>query len=214
MNALIIDCSSGMNLIIIKDKQEFVYFDNNEKRHSDELLNELDHLLSEADLKVNQIDNICVCVGPGSFTGVRVAISICKGLAIGTGCNVFALTNFDMVDLKDMKKAIVVLDGFSEYVYARIKDEENIYDVCLSIKDLKEKINKLKYDVFVVDEKVQIKLKNNEILSNIAENNIKTAFLNKITQEENIEISKIVPVYLRASQAEIERNKKITAGVK
>ena len=214
MNALIIDCSSGMNLIIIKDKQEFVYFDNNEKRHSDELLNELDHLLSEADLKVNQIDNICVCVGPGSFTGVRVAISICKGLAIGTGCKVFALTNFDMVDLKDMKKAIVVLDGFSEYVYARIKDEENIYDVCLSIKDLKEKINKLKYDVFVVDEKVQIKLKNNEILSNIAENNIKTAFLNKITQEENIEISKIVPVYLRASQAEIERNKKITAGVK
>ena len=49
----------------------------------------------------------------------------------------------------------------------------------------------------------------NEILSNIAENNIKTAFLNKITQEENIEISKIVPVYLRASQAEIERNKKL-----
>ena len=214
MNSLIIDCSAGLSLTIIKDKQEFIYLDNNEKRHSDELLSELDSLLVKAGLKINQINNICVCLGPGSFTGVRVAISVCKGLAIGTGCKVFALTNFDMVDLKNNKNAIVILDGFSEYVYARIKNNDDIQDVCLSLKDLKEKIIELKYDVFVVDEKTQIKLKNNEILSIIAENNIKNAFLDKIENQEDIEISKIMPVYLRASQAEIERNKRMAVGKK
>jgi len=38
-----------------------------------------DELLNAAELKIKDIDVIGVCIGPGSFTGVRVAISICKG---------------------------------------------------------------------------------------------------------------------------------------
>jgi tRNA A37 threonylcarbamoyladenosine modification protein TsaB len=61
----------------------------------------VDSLLCEAGINVKELNNICVCVGPGSFTGVRVAVSVVKGLSIGSNAKVFVLTNFDVFDIKE-----------------------------------------------------------------------------------------------------------------
>ena len=39
-------------------------------------------LLTRAKIPVSQIEKITVCVGPGSFTGLRVGLSFAKGLAL------------------------------------------------------------------------------------------------------------------------------------
>jgi len=59
---------------------------------------------------------------------------------------------------------------------------------------------------------MQKKLNSIEINANFAKNNIKNAFLNKIIAGDFVDINTISPVYLRASQAEIERNKKLAGG--
>ena len=120
MNTLILDCSSGMNLFLLKGDEEFSHIDNSEKKHSDELLVVLDDILKRAGLKINQINNICVCIGPGSFTGERVAISICKGLAVGIKAKIFVLSNLDVYDYSEDKNIVFVLDGFSDFVYVKI----------------------------------------------------------------------------------------------
>jgi len=56
---------------------------------------------------------------------------------------------------------------------------------------------------------VQNLLKNNEIFENIIKNNTKNAFLKKINLNEYSNINQIEPIYLRASQAEIQRMEKI-----
>ena len=45
MNGLIINCSAGMSVSVFKNNEFFDYVDNNEKRHSDELLIVVDNLL-------------------------------------------------------------------------------------------------------------------------------------------------------------------------
>lgn len=208
MNNLIIDCSEGMNLSVISNEKIFSFEDSTACKHSDDVLVEIDNLLNQAKLKINQINNICVCIGPGSFTGVRVAISIAKGLAIGTGAKIFVCSNLDSFKYSLNKKSIFVLGGFSEFVYARIYDGKNYEDKCISKNDLKDEKYK-DYEFYVPNEKTQKLLILSEIPAIICENNIKNVFFDKIKKNDFIEINKIEPIYLRASQAELERNKKL-----
>lgn len=51
--------------------------------HSETMLPEIDRLLEKAKLSISDIDIFAVSAGPGSFTGVRIGVSLIKGLAFG-----------------------------------------------------------------------------------------------------------------------------------
>lgn len=207
MNNLILDCSCGMNVYVVKNDEVFSFEDKTQNKHSDEILNVIDNLFKDAKISVKDIENICVCVGPGSFTGVRVAVSIVKGLAIGSNAKVFVLTNFDIFETES-KNYVLVLDGFSNLVYARKVVNDEIKDCCIEIERLVEEVERENLLVFCTTEKTQNLLKRYELSSNFAKNNIISAFSKKIKRDDKIELNQIYPVYLRASQAEIEREKK------
>ena len=52
--------------------------------HSEQLLPMIENCLSRASLSFADIDAYACTVGPGSFTGVRIGVSVIKGLAFGT----------------------------------------------------------------------------------------------------------------------------------
>ena len=214
MNKLIIDCSAGMSVYLCKGKQVLSKVDENQKKHTDELLVVVDELLNVSGLKMSDVDVIGVCIGPGSFTGVRVAISICKGLAIGSGAKVAVVSNFDLFKCDD-ENHFVVLEGFSDYVYVRKVDGDLVQDSCVSTSEFagefKEKY--LNYKIIADNEKTQKRLKTFEINTNIVEKQTISAINEKIEANNFIELNEISPVYLRASQAEIERNKRLGGGV-
>ena len=210
MNILIIDCSAGMSVYVLKNDETFSKIDKNQKKHTDELLYVVDELLNLAELKIKEIDNICVCIGPGSFTGIRVAISIVKGLVVESNAKVFIATNFDVLQNGVNEKSVYILDGFSKFVYTRLIDNGVIKDECVDIDSLINNLKNDKINIYVENEKVQNILKNNEIVSNIAKNNTILHFLDKIKNNKFINLNMIEPIYLRASQAEIERNKKLS----
>ena len=211
MNILIIDCSAGMSVYLCKDKDVFSFVDENQKKHTDELLVSVDNLLVEAGLKVSEIDVVAVCKGPGSFTGIRVAISICKGLAVESKIKVVEVSNFDIFNYGIEKDSIFVLEGFSEFVYVRKNINEQVVDACENLNEFvceyNDKFNKI--DIFVANEKMQNKLKLFEIDAKIAKNNTILCVKDKIEKNLFVDLNSIEPVYLRASQAEVERNKKL-----
>ena len=60
--------------------------------HSERLVPMLDELLEG-----RRADRILVGVGPGSFTGIRVAIAAGQGLAIAWGCELFGMSSLGLL---------------------------------------------------------------------------------------------------------------------
>jgi len=55
------------------------------KKHAETLLPLIDALLEENGVTIAQIDAFAVDIGPGSFTGVRIGVSLVNALAFATG---------------------------------------------------------------------------------------------------------------------------------
>ncbi|WP_404399719.1 tRNA (adenosine(37)-N6)-threonylcarbamoyltransferase complex dimerization subunit type 1 TsaB [Idiomarina seosinensis] len=63
------------------------------REHSQRLLPFVQELLSEADISLQQLQGLVVGSGPGSFTGVRIAISIAQGLAFSQQLPVYPVNS-------------------------------------------------------------------------------------------------------------------------
>jgi len=84
MNVLAIETSSAALCIGLKIQDEvFEHFDVIGRRHNDEVLPEIDELLRTHGLSTGNIDLLVYGRGPGSFTGVRIAVGIAQGLGFG-----------------------------------------------------------------------------------------------------------------------------------
>jgi tRNA threonylcarbamoyladenosine biosynthesis protein TsaB len=71
-----------------------------ERGHARLLMPMLCGLLEGANLAFTDIDRFAVTTGPGSFTGIRVALATAHGLSIGTGKPAIGITVFEALAAK------------------------------------------------------------------------------------------------------------------
>ncbi|MEM6945076.1 MAG: tRNA (adenosine(37)-N6)-threonylcarbamoyltransferase complex dimerization subunit type 1 TsaB [Pseudomonadota bacterium] len=65
-----------------------------ERGHAERLFPMLRAALVEVGVGVEAIERIAVCIGPGSFTGLRVGVAGARGLALGRGVPAVGVTRF------------------------------------------------------------------------------------------------------------------------
>ena len=68
------------------------------KNHSNIVMPIVDNLFKISDLNIKDIDKIAVAIGPGSFTGVRIALGIAKGLAMALNKGLVAVNELDILE--------------------------------------------------------------------------------------------------------------------
>lgn len=68
-----------------------------ERGQAERLMPMLEEVLAEAQIAWRDLDSIAVGVGPGSFTGVRIAVSAARGLALALGIPAVGVSNFEIM---------------------------------------------------------------------------------------------------------------------
>ncbi len=94
MHILALDTSMGAcsAAVLRRDGAAQVLFARQEvmaRGHAEALLPMVAEVLAEAGLAAGEIDLIAATTGPGSFTGVRIAIAAARGLALVSGAKLF-----------------------------------------------------------------------------------------------------------------------------
>jgi len=66
-------------------------------RHSAEIFPAITDLLNKFSKKPDQIEHVYISVGPGSFTGLRIAVTLAKTLALANGTKIVAVDTLDCI---------------------------------------------------------------------------------------------------------------------
>ncbi len=71
----------------------------------------LEEMLVEAGVSWDALDALAVCVGPGNFTGLRLAVATARGLALSLGIPAVGVTVFEALAAPWQGSVLVALPG-------------------------------------------------------------------------------------------------------
>lgn len=211
---------------------------NSTLTHSESLLPMIDFCLKNANIPLSEIDVLAISAGPGSFTGVRIGISTVKGLAFGNDkvkCVPVSALEALCENVSDETRGTVIcacMDArrnqfynalFSANGKGQIKrlcedraiGEDELYS------ELCEKYHGKR--IVLVGDGALLARKLFSLHSGFDEMKILTARSDRLLQDassvarcalchvqDDVSAENLSPIYLRLSQAERERNERMT----
>ena len=88
------------------------------QKHSERLMPMIDELLQATGHKLQALDGIAFGMGPGSFTGVRIACGVTQGLALGANLPVVGVCTLEALgEASGHDRVIAVLDARMGEIY-------------------------------------------------------------------------------------------------
>ena len=148
-------CSSVCGVALVEDKLTISQFLINIPNYHDEKLTLMvKNLFKIASLNLKDIDAISVAIGPGSFTGIRIGMSLAKGLSLAHDKPLIGVSTLDalayklrgLIDFFDTDKVCSVIDAKRDEIYFSIyhlkNSLERIYNYdCKTIEEFYNVIN-------------------------------------------------------------------------
>ena len=158
-------------------------------------------VFTENNIKPEQIDKIIVVNGPGSFTGIRIGITIAKVYSWSLNIPITTITSLEAMALSsdEEKVHVPMINARRGYVYTAIYDKdykELLKPQHMKLEDLQEKLQTIDEYEFISNDKF-------DGIENIKEYNPNLEkVVNYFKDKENVNPHAVNPEYLKLTAAE------------
>ncbi len=176
----------------------------------------IEEIFKKFEFSLEDIDLIAVGIGPGSFTGLRIGITIAKVLAFSLDKDLIGVSSLVANGMSDYGKVAAIVDARRGNVYGSIIDNDEdpevlFEDSLLPFERFKEELDKY-------DEITLVGLDAEKFLGDIPQGklsknkgmkgtNIARLGLIRYKKDGPVDVFGLVPNYLKLSQAEAQYEK-------
>ena len=94
-------------------------FETMQKGQAEALVPLIQTLLAETQTSLHKIGRIGVGLGPGNFTGIRISISLARGLGLSLGCPVIGVDSFEASIEEETKETLIAIPATRDQFYTR-----------------------------------------------------------------------------------------------
>jgi tRNA threonylcarbamoyladenosine biosynthesis protein TsaB len=235
MTILAIDTSNyPLGVALIEDNQVLgEYMTNLKKNHSVRIMPAIQTLMKDCERVPAQLTKIVVARGPGSYTGVRIGVTIAKTMAWSLKIPLVGISSLEIIaagagryfngyisPLFDARRG-QIYTGLYEYqngALTTVKDDRLVLsaDWADSLKELKKPILFVGNDLHLHQAVINDTLNSQAVFAAITEHNPRPSELALLGENKQGEdIHSFVPNYIRLAEAEakwLEANGKISKG--
>lgn len=200
MISLFLDtCNKNIVIGLLEDNKlidKTVYINDNNL--SEKLLPSIKELLDKNNIKVNNLNRIYVSVGPGSFTGIRIGLTVAKVMSWSLKIDIIPISSLEAFASTDSDYNYIcpMIDARRGYVYASLYDKELnniIKDQYIKREDFTNLLKDYKYEIVSYES-------DNKPIINIEK------IVAKHVNDKSINPHKLNPIYLKLTEAEEKRN--------
>ena len=142
MYTLIIDSSTKVlyEALVKGDKVVFEHYIKGQRDHAINIVKILEDMLKEEGIKVDDLGKIVCGIGPGSYTGVRMAVTVAKMMAVFKHIPLYKISTLALMASGTKGEALAMIDARRGNAFcARYNDGElEDYEAIRSIAEYKE----------------------------------------------------------------------------
>ena len=201
MITLFIDTSSSdVSIALIRDEKILSSITKCiPNKHSIYTVSFIDEVLKNTSLESTDINSIMVVTGPGSFTGVRIGVTIAKTFAYLSNCNIIEVSSLKMLALSTNHEfCLSLIDAKHDNYYLGLYDKDNNVVI-------EEQFNNKEYILKLIDEYRPIVISNEDIvIDDIKVKRQDLNYINICNYYKDKEVKNphfVVPNYLKLPQA-------------
>ena len=172
-------------------------------------LDKIKSMLEDLNLVPNDIDKILVVNGPGSFTGIRIGVTIAKTFAYSLNKEITTISSLQAMALSsnsNTKYVVPIIDARRGYVYGSIYDNEGnvvLQDKYVSLESLKQACDNLIDEYSVIGSNLNLGMEYEEYNPNFLR------IINKYKDKECINPHLVNPIYLKLTEAEENKHQEV-----
>lgn len=199
MNVLFIDTACGTRALLTVGNAEF-YDENDRNAGSETLMPMIDGLLKKAGVKLADIDLFGACIGPGSFTGLRIGLATVKAFCYCTDKPCFAVNNLRLCSYNNNGgKVVSIADAGNKVCYVASYDGDVELDppTCMTADDAKAYVAAHDGYAVSVDKKLADVFGG---VVGVGKHELSAAV--RKHADETIDAKELLPLYVRKAQPE------------